>query len=92
MAANVVVILTEREILLKKISTYQFAMLDLQLFLDTHPNDTKTLEKMKEYRETLAPFVKEFETKFGPLTKNMSSTNQWRWIKGPWPWEKEEDN
>lgn len=84
--------MTEREILLKKISTYQFAMLDLQLFLDTHPNDTKTLEKIKEYRETLAPLVKEFEAKFGPLTKNMSSTNQWRWIKAPWPWEKEEDN
>ena len=28
--------LTEREILLKKISTYEFAALDLQIYLDTH--------------------------------------------------------
>ncbi len=82
---------TEREILIKKISTYQFAALDLQIFLDTHPNDTKTLEKMKEYRNAAKPLIKEYEEKFGPLTKNMTNTNNWRWIKSPWPWENEED-
>lgn len=84
--------LTEREILLKKISTYQFAALDLQLFLDTHPNDRKTLEKMKEYRDMARPLIEEYEKKFGPLTKNMTSSNNWHWIKSPWPWEGEEEN
>ena len=37
---NAVRDLTEREILLKKISTYEFAALDLQIYLDTHPHDT----------------------------------------------------
>ncbi len=89
---NAVVPLTEREILLRKISTYQFAALDLQLFLDTHPNDKKILEKMKEYRDKSLPLIKEYEEKYGPLTKNMTSTNNWRWIKGPWPWESEADS
>ena len=40
--------MTKREALLKKLSTYQFAALDLQLFLDTHPNDENTIEKMME--------------------------------------------
>ncbi len=84
--------MTEREILLKKISTYQFAALDLQLFLDTHKNDKKTLEKMKEYRDAAKPLIKEYEEKFGPLTKSANNTNNWRWIKAPWPWESEDDN
>ena len=37
--------LTEREILLKKISTYEFAALDLQIYLDTHPHDTAMIQK-----------------------------------------------
>ncbi|MBQ1615838.1 MAG: spore coat protein CotJB, partial [Ruminococcus sp.] len=36
--------MTKRETLLKKISTYQFAVLDLQMYLDTHQNDAETLE------------------------------------------------
>ncbi len=84
--------MTEREILLKKISTYQFAVFDLQLFLDTHPNDKKTLEKMNEYKNAVKPLIKEYEEKFGPLTKSMTSSNNWSWIMGPWPWETEEDN
>ena len=67
--------MTEREILLKKISTYQFAAFDLQLFLDTHPYDRKTLEKMKEYKKEAQPLIDEYEKKFGPLTKSMTSSN-----------------
>ncbi len=84
--------MTEREILLKKISTYQFAVLDLQLFLDTHPNDTETVAKMKAFREKAEPLIEDFEKKYGPLTKNANSKNNWSWIKAPWPWESEEDN
>lgn len=86
-----VLTMTEREILLKKISTYQFAAFDLQLFLDTHPYDRKTLEKMKEYKVLAQPLIAEYEEKYGPLTKSMTSSNHWHWIMGPWPWENEED-
>ena len=91
MGVSVVFTMTEREILLKKISTYQFAALDLQLFLNTHANDKKTLEKTKEYKDMAKALVAEYEQKYGPLTKKMTSSNSWKWIKGPWPWENEED-
>lgn len=84
--------MTEREMLLRKISTYQFAAFDLQIFLDTHPNDRKMLERMKDYRDAAEPLVAEYEEKYGPLTKNMSDSNNWRWINSPWPWEREEDD
>ena len=49
--------LTEREILLKKISTYEFAALDLQIYLDTHPHDTAMIQKMNGFKEKLKPLV-----------------------------------
>lgn len=85
--------MTEREILLKKISTYQFAILDLQIFLNTHPNDQKTLEKVNEYKKALTPLTEEYEKKYGMLTKRQSANGNWhRWIKNPWPWDNEEDD
>ncbi len=83
--------MTKRETLLKKISTYQFAVLDLQMYLDTHKNDTETLEKVEKYQLLLQPLIEEYEAKYGPLTKSANDGNSWAWIKGPWPWESEED-
>ena len=90
MEANVVELMTEREILLKKISTYQFAAHDLQLFIDTHPNDTETVTKMRAFKEKAQPLIAEYESKYGPLTKSATTQNNWNWIKAPWPWESEE--
>ncbi len=83
--------LTEREMLLKKISTYRFAAYDLQLFLDTHPDDEKTMEQMRKYEQLATPLIEQYESKYGMLTKNESDGNNWAWIKAPWPWECEED-
>ncbi|MCH5300797.1 MAG: spore coat protein CotJB [Ruminococcus sp.] len=80
--------MTKRQILMRKISTYSFAMLDLQIFLDTHPNDEKTLAKVRKYREMLMPLREEYERTYGPLTKSQD-TNNWDWVNSPWPWEME---
>lgn len=82
--------MTEREILLKKIGTYKFAVTDLELFLDTHPGDEQTLRKRREYQAAAAPLVAEFEEKFGPLSKaSDTDANTWAWVKDPWPWDME---
>ena len=85
------IVMTKREALLKQISTYQFAALDLQLYLDTHPNDEKTLEQLRQYRKMAAPLIKEYEETYGALTKRSDNGNNWGWIKAPWPWACEED-
>jgi len=81
--------MTERDILLKKIGTLKFAIVDIDLFLDTHPGDTETLKKRDAYEAQLMPLVKEYEAKFGPLTKTDNETNTWTWVKDPWPWDTE---
>lgn len=83
--------MTNREILLKKIGTYKFAVTDLHLFLDTHPNDAETLEKIAEYERKLKPLVAEYESKYGPLRWGRNISNSFMWIKKPWPWDTEDD-
>lgn len=84
--------MTDREILMKKLSSHQFIIHDLQLYLDTHPGDKETLEKIKEYREQLRPIKRTFEEKYGPLFANNCCKNRWKWVNTPWPWENEEDD
>ncbi len=84
--------MTQREIMLKKIGTYKFALKDLQLYLDTHPKDEVVLHKYAEYEEILKPLIKDFESKFGPLTVKVDNMNKFLWIKNPWPWDIEEDD
>ncbi|MBQ6154073.1 MAG: spore coat protein CotJB [Ruminococcus sp.] len=83
--------MTPREMLLKKIGTYQFAIADMNLFLDTHPWDKASLMKRDEYQRELMPLVKEYEKEYGPLTKRVSDNNTWAWVKDPWPWNTEDD-
>ncbi len=82
--------MTERAIMLKKLSSYQFLIHDLQLYLDTHPMDKDTINKINETMEKYVPLKEKFEKEFGPLTVNENQSNRWSWIKAPWPWESEE--
>jgi spore coat protein JB len=84
--------MTEREILMKKLASYQFIIDDLQLYLDTHPNDKATIAKIDELSAKLAPITQAYEEKYGPLFADNNEKNQWKWIKAPWPWETQEDN
>lgn len=81
--------MNERDMLLKKIGTLKFAIVDLDLFLDTHPADEKMLALRNQYESELQPLVEKFEKKYGPLTKNDNETNTWTWVRDPWPWDME---
>ena len=46
--------MNEQERLLRKIRSHQFAMWELHIFLDTHPNDCKAAQKLEGYRKLTA--------------------------------------
>ena len=78
-----------RDIELKEIQQLSFRLYDLTLFLDTHPTEQCAI---KEYNDTLNKYksmVCNFEKLYGPLTLIGVDENatEWKWIKGPWPWE-----
>ncbi len=74
----------------KQIDALDFAILEMGLFLDTHPTDQTALAKRAQYMTERAEAVAKYEAQFGPyeVTKRkVRGTEQWTWINDPWPWE-----
>lgn len=65
-----------------------FAIDDVILYLDTHPEDKQALEYYETYKKLRRQAVSEYTKLYGPLTKDdVNSCNYWAWVKDPWPWE-----
>jgi spore coat protein JB len=80
--------MTEKETLLRQINAIAFSMLDLRLFLDTHPRDNTAISLLNKYKVKYTAAIAEFERMYGPYNTNYDTTgNMWQWINDPWPWE-----
>lgn len=75
-----------REEMLKQIKCYAFAIRDLGLYLDTHPDDEKALCLHNSYCKKYKELTDQYQKVYGPLTIYYPC-NKWRWIEEPWPWE-----
>lgn len=82
--------MTERERLMRRISTVDFAIVELHLYLDTHPDSNEMARKLEEYENKSRMLREEYETKFGPISPQDLQGNQWAWISNPWPWDNNE--
>ena len=80
----------DRRELLRKVQEADFLALDLQLYLNTHPNCERILKLYTETVRKAKNLRKEFEEKYGPLTATETPNRlPWQWSKNPWTWEKE---
>lgn len=77
----------ERRKLLEKIAAIDFAIVELHLFLDTHPNDNAAATKLDEYKLRSKALTREYEAKYGPISARDRDANRWAWIANPWPWD-----
>ena len=84
--------MTERDMLLKRISALDFAIVELDLYLDTHAFDQETTDKLNYYKQKSKILKKEYAEKFGPLSSKSKEKNRWSWISDPWPWESNYNN
>ncbi len=79
-----------REEMLKRVQMLGFVVTDVNLFLNTHPNDTAALRFYHKYNALYRQAAAEYEAEFGPLAAgNAEAENGWNWIENPWPWELE---
>ena len=76
-----------REELIMQIKAYQFAVTDIALYLDTHPEDERALCLHREYTRRLKDLRDKYQKVYGPLTIEYPC-NKWRWLEEPWPWER----
>lgn len=78
----------EREDMLLQILDANFAMTELNLYLDIYPNDKNALTLFNSYLTKKKNLCDAFEQKYGPLTiESDSQKNNWLWDNSPWPWE-----
>lgn len=76
--------------LLMKIQSYKFALYDMLLFLDTHPDDKTAFEMYRDLVANAKKCIKEYESLYGPLSIfSAAGFDSFRWTESPWPWEKE---
>ena len=77
--------------LLNKVREVTFAVVELNLFLDTHPNNCEALALFKKLCANKEILLKEYQSKYGPLTACQSSeTSPFEWVDDnyAWPWQK----
>ncbi len=83
--------MNEQERLVRRIHSYHFAMWELHIYLDTHPNDCDAAQRLEEYRKATGELTAQYEASYGPINEISSGTSRWAWIAGPWPWEIDEE-
>ena len=78
---------TEKEAKMFNVMQYAFAITDLNLYLDLHPEDTKAYNLFKKFIEEEKKAKKEYEKNYGPLELCNDLGARYNWIED-WPWEK----
>ncbi len=74
----------------RRIAAYDFALVEMNLYLDTHPADCEALELMYAYRRKRDELVAAYEQQFGAyeiMARDVENRERWSWIDTPWPWE-----
>ena len=73
--------------LLTQLNAYGFAAHDINLYLDTHPNDKQMINLYNKYIDETNKLVRTYEKEYGPLNVSGNMTSPWSWNNDPWPWE-----
>lgn len=81
----------ERAELLRHVQECSFMMLDLALYLDTHPTDMQALTLFQQHRDMYRQYADAYAARFGALRKDqIGDAEGWAaWSNTPFPWEKE---
>lgn len=78
-----------RQQMLMWVDMVSFAVVEANLYLDTHPSDPAALSYFQEYVRMRNQALEDYAAMFGPLTIDTAGNcrKQWEWINSPWPWE-----
>lgn len=82
----------DRKNMLREIQELEFYCVELNLYLDNHPDCERALADYNMYTEKLINLKNIFEMKYGPLANFGFSPSQfpWQWVEEPWPWQEDE--
>ncbi len=78
---------SDREAKLFNVMQYSFAINDLNLYLDLHPDDKEVMNLFEQLVKEEKEAKKEYMESYGPLTVNKTKGDKFTWIDSPWPWD-----
>ena len=77
---------------LTELQALEFVVLELGLYLNTHPDDTEAFNLFQQYSAMERAAKTAYESKFGPLTKASAANGDcYCWLQDPWPWNYEQN-
>ncbi|WP_028561947.1 spore coat protein CotJB [Paenibacillus pinihumi] len=74
---------------LEELQQLDFVLVELTLYLDTHPNDMQALQQFNKTAQQRQQAAYNFEMEYGPLLQYGHSYSRypWQWSQTPWPWQ-----
>lgn len=75
--------------LLHELQAVDFVLVELNLYLDTHPDDRNAIEQYNHFAQKKQMLKQQFDQKFGPLQGfgNSYTKYPFGWKEAPWPWQ-----
>jgi spore coat protein JB len=74
---------------LLQIQQTDFVCFELNLYLNTHPDDQQAINQYNEFAQKSKMLKQQFESAYGPLMHagQSYSSAPWVWNNPPWPWQ-----
>jgi spore coat protein JB len=74
---------------LQSLQEIDFVLVELNLYLDTHPDDIQALQQYNHLVQQRWQLAQEYENNYGPLMHfgHSYSRHPWQWKDTPWPWQ-----
>ncbi|MCC8139575.1 MAG: spore coat protein CotJB [Lachnospiraceae bacterium] len=78
-----------RKQMLDWVDMVSFAVVESNLYLDTHPEDPAALAYFEENKMLREQALKDYAALYGPLNIDCATgmDGKWDWVEQPWPWE-----
>ena len=72
---------------LTELQALEFVVLELGIYLDTHPEDEEAFQLFRQYVALERSARAAYEEANGPLVKDSAvNFGAYRWLNDPWPW------
>ncbi|WJH34759.1 spore coat protein CotJB [Paenibacillus aurantius] len=75
--------------LLEELQALDFVLVELTLYLDTHPRDPQALAQFNQFSLKRHQVAAQYEAAYGPLLQfgHSPTREPWDWAQAPWPWQ-----